>query len=269
MWLLRAANRRGPEANLWLGASTALVAGLVNVCSVMIFFAFSANVTGHMATLAEEVVKGHWHQVSVVLGWMFMFVLGAFVAGLSVTALGRRNPRLGHAAPLLLQTLLLGAVAYYGHRHYLETLRETEVLVGALLFSMGVQNGTVTAVSNAAVRTTHLTGLFTDIACGLALILQPRHRHDTKLGLRLRLHGGILAGYTLGGLVGGLACNLYGFRALYLGVALLAGILARDVMALRRAGLLLIPSARPPASKAARSAPQATAIHRSARPRPG
>src|SRR5262245_11556216 len=109
MWLLRPANRRTADADLWLGASTALVAGLVNVCSVMIFFAFSANVTGHMATFAEEIIKGHWHQVSVVLAWMLMFAFGAFLAGLSVTALASRSPRLAHAAPIALQAALLGA----------------------------------------------------------------------------------------------------------------------------------------------------------------
>lgn len=40
-----------------------------------------------------------------------------------------------------------------------------------LLFSMGMQNALVAKISNEIVRTTHLTGLFTDLGIVLALFL--------------------------------------------------------------------------------------------------
>ena len=232
MWLLKASEHRTAQDNLWLGTSTALVAGLVNVCSVMILFTFSSNVTGHVATFAEEVVKGQWHQVLVVLAWMLMFLLGALVANLFVTFIAPRSLHVGHGGPMVLQILLLCAVAHYGERHYEETLRETELLAAVLLFAMGLQNGTVARVSKSVVRTTHLTGLFTDLAIEISMMLRASLRADRELRFRFKLHTFILIGYLAGGLAGGYACTHLGFGAMYFGAALLAALLAHDLILL-------------------------------------
>jgi uncharacterized membrane protein YoaK (UPF0700 family) len=233
VWILLAPSRRNPGADLGMGVATALVAGLVNVCSVMLFFAFSANVTGHAATLSEELVKGHWYQVWVVLMWMALFLMGAFAANLMVTRLGARSVLWGHGGPLLLQLVGLCAVAYYGAHFYRETLWETELLIGVLLLSMGLQNGTVASVSNSVVRTTHLTGLFTDLGMELSQLLRRSAPRDDKLRERFKLHASILLAYIVGGVVGGLACRHWGFSALYLACPTLLGMLARDVVLLR------------------------------------
>jgi uncharacterized membrane protein YoaK (UPF0700 family) len=232
MMLLESVERRTARQNLWLGGTTGLVAGLVNVCAVIAFFAFASNVTGHWAILAEETVKGHWHQVSVVLIWLLLFVFGAFVANHMVTALRPYRPYLGRAAPCVLEILVLAAVGYYGHHHYGETLRETEYLVGALLFAMGVQNGMVSSITNNVVRTTHLTGLSTDLGMELSLASQSRYRRDPGLWFKLKLRFIILGGYVIGGLAGGMAYLRLGFQAFYLGIAILIFILVHDLVLL-------------------------------------
>jgi uncharacterized membrane protein YoaK (UPF0700 family) len=232
MMLLQTADRREARYNLWLGGSTAIAAGLVNVCSVMAFFAFSSNVTGHVAIFTEEIVKGHWHQVSVVLIWLALFLLGAFVANLIVITVGPRNVFIGHSAPAVLEMLALTGVAYYGHNYYLETLTETEYLVGALLFTMGLQNGMVATISNFVVRTTHLTGLFTDLGMELSMMTQARFRRDASVRFKLKLHVIILAGYLAGGLLGGAVYLRHGFQALYLASVLLGLIVIYDLAVL-------------------------------------
>lgn len=232
MMLLEGASQRSPQQDFRLGATTALVAGFVNVCSVIAFFAFSSNVTGHVAIFAEETVKGHWHQVSVVLLWMLLFLTGAFAANLSVTAWGARWPWAGRLAPPVAQILLLTAVAFYGHGYYRETLKETEVLVGLLVFSMGLQNGLVASVSGGTVKTTHLTGLFTDLGMELSMVLQRRYRGDAGLRTKLRLHLGILSGYIVGGIAGGFAFLQLGFPALYLAGGVLGAIVIHDLIGL-------------------------------------
>jgi uncharacterized membrane protein YoaK (UPF0700 family) len=149
-----------------------------------------------------------------------------------VTRIGSHNVVLGHGGPLLLQMLGLAAVAHYGERHYLETLWETELLVGLLLLTMGLQNGTVASVSNSVVRTTHLTGLFTDLAMEISLLLRPEGRKDARLRFRFTLHASILIAYLVGGVLGGLVCRHWGFRALYLACCILLGVLARDLAVL-------------------------------------
>ncbi|HEX6244959.1 MAG TPA: DUF1275 family protein, partial [Polyangiales bacterium] len=96
-----------------------------------------------------------------------------------------------------------------------------------------LQNGLVASVSNSVVRTTHLTGLFTDLAMELSLLLRPAGRKDARLRFRFTLHSAILAGYLVGGVLGGLLCSRWGFSALYFSCCILLGVLARDLTLLR------------------------------------
>lgn len=233
MILLEVPEKRGPQHDLWLGGTTAAVAGFVNVCSVIAFFAFASNVTGHVAIFAEEMVKGHWHQFSVVLAWVSLFIGGAFVANLSVGMLGLQFPRLARAVPLVLEILLLAGVGYYGYHYYAETLTETEYLVGVLLFTMGLQNSMVATVSKGIVKTTHLTGLSTDLGMEISMMLQPEHRDDPKLRFKLKLHLIIFAAYCLGGVLGGSLFVTVGFRAFHLAGLVLVFLLVHDLVMAR------------------------------------
>lgn len=47
-------------------------------------------------------------------------------------------------------------------------LENSNIIAFYLLFAMGLQNALVTKISNATVRTTHLTGLFTDLGIELS-----------------------------------------------------------------------------------------------------
>lgn len=235
MLLLSKPRRRSRSQDLALGGTTAVAAGMVNVASVMAFFAFSSNVTGHVAIFTEEISKGHWHQVSVVFAWLLSFLLGAVLANTLVAGLGRRHAILGHAAAPAIQVLLLLAVAYYCQLHYAETLRETEYLVAALLFSMGLQNSTVATVSGGVVKTTHLTGLFTDLGMEVAMLLRGEHLRDEGVAFKFVLHMTILACYLFGGMVGGLVYMRYRYVALVLAAGVLASVLAHDFILLWRA----------------------------------
>jgi uncharacterized membrane protein YoaK (UPF0700 family) len=264
MMLLESLQRRGARQNLWLGGTTAMVAGLVNVCAVIAFFAFASNVTGYWAILAEETVKGYWHQVSVVLTWLLLFIFGAFVSNMLITSLRAHKPHLGQALPCALEISVLAFVGYYGHHHYMETLWETEILVGALLFAMGVQNGMVSGVSNNVVKTTHLTGLSTDLGMELALAAQPRYRRDAGLWFKLKLRFIILGGYVVGGLSGGVAYLRLGFQAFYLGIAILVFILVHDLVLLwqaRRSGEAAHPTQHTPPRQRPEPHPASPAAH--------
>ena len=232
-------HRRTPRHDLWLGGLTAGVAGLVNVCCVIAFFAFASNVTGHVAVFVEELVKGHWHQVGIVGVWFGMFVLGAFHAHSSVSLLERRAPLVGRAIPLLTVTFLLASVGYYGDAHYAETLSETERLVAILLFSMGTLNSLVATVSGGAVKTTHLTGLSTDLGMELSMLVQGQLRGNRALQHKLVLHLLILGSYVVGGAAGGVVFLQTGFAAFYLGSVGLTLILVHDLSVAysERAGL--------------------------------
>jgi len=254
MILLGSPERRNRSHDLALGGTTAITAGMVNVCSVMAFFAFSSNVTGHVAVFTEEIAKGHWHQVSVVIGWLFCFLMGAVVANTLVHGLGRRLGVAGRAAAPVLQVALLLAVGTYCQHHYAETLRETEILVAVLLFTMGLQNSTVASISGGVVKTTHVTGLFTELGMELALLLRGVLGRNPVLTFKLTLHLTVLGGYLFGGVVGGLIYLQYKYAVLFLAAGVLASALAHDLIVLTRPAPALVDT--PPSSSGERDSYQ-------------
>jgi len=221
--------KRTLQNNLQLASTTALAAGMVNVASVIAFFAFSSNVTGHMAIFAEEIVKGHWHQVSIVFIWLFAFFFGAFISNFVIVSFNRLNSLLTHSIPVILEMIVLGIIGFYGHNYYLETLKETEYLVVGLLFSMGLQNGLVATVSGGVVKTTHVTGLFTDLGMEVSMYLNPQFRTDQNLIDKLKLHIMIAAFYFIGGILGGYLFMSIGFKVFYVVCLVLLVVLSIDL----------------------------------------
>jgi uncharacterized membrane protein YoaK (UPF0700 family) len=132
--------------------------------------------------------------------------------------------------------LLLAGVALYGTTAYGETLRETELLVTVLLFAMGLQNGLVATISGGVVKTTHLTGLLTDLGIEIALLLRAEERPKETLQFKLRLHLLILASYLLGGLLGGLVFLRVQFNAFYLASFVLSLLIVHDLVLSHPAG---------------------------------
>jgi uncharacterized membrane protein YoaK (UPF0700 family) len=196
-------NSRTLEDNKKLGALTAFSAGMVNVASVIVFFAFTSNVTGHFAILAEEIAKRNWYQAAVVFLWIFSFFIGNFTSNLIVIHSGKNYRQLSHALPLILEILCLLAVGIYGQFFYQETLNETEIMVGLMLFAMGIQNGLTATISNFAVKTTHLTGLTTDLGILLAMFTKKTYRENKKLTGKAQLLTTIASAYLLGGIFAG------------------------------------------------------------------
>src|SRR5690606_24340241 len=77
-------------------------------------------------------------------------------------------------------------------------------LSGLLLFTMGLQNALVTKISNSVVRTTHLTGLFTDLGIELSQIITKKpitEKIKIKRNIQLKLI--IIFCFFFGGILGG------------------------------------------------------------------
>jgi uncharacterized membrane protein YoaK (UPF0700 family) len=195
---------RSVSDNFKLGALTAFSAGMVNVISVMVFFAFTSNVTGHYAILAHEIAKGNWYQAAIALLWVVLFFLGNFVSNLIVIhGHNRLGNYIAHALPILLEIACLAFVGFYLHHFYQETLQETELLVAVMLFAMGLQNGLTASISNFAIKTTHLTGLTTDLGLLFSMFTKKEYREDKNLVHRAQLLLYIVSAYMSGGIVAG------------------------------------------------------------------
>jgi len=96
-----------------------------------------------------------------------------------------------------------------------------------LCFIMGLQNAVITKISNAEIRTTHITGLVTDLGIELGKLFYvnrlTRETLVTANHKKLRIHLALISSFFIGGLVGAIGFKWVGFIAtLPLSVLLLA-----------------------------------------------
>jgi uncharacterized membrane protein YoaK (UPF0700 family) len=238
--LRKLSNSRTLGDNIRLGTLTAFSGGMVNVASLLIFFSFSSNVTGHYAILASEVAKGNLYQVAVVFSWIFLFFFGSFISNFIVIHLNKTNTYLAHAIPIILEILCLIAVGVYGQFFYQETLVETEVLLGFMLLAMGLQNGLTASISNFAVKTTHLTGTTTDLGILFSMFTKKEYRMNPELKGKAKLLSAIAVSYLAGAIISGFLYFQVGFQVLYIVSLFLLVVISYDFYKIRLTRFLVL-----------------------------
>ena len=114
--------------------------------------------------------------------------------------------------PILIEILILVRVGLNCYPDVIP-INEAKVVACVLLFAMGIQNSIVTQISNSRVRTTHLTGLFTDLGIELSQLFfyrLPNERKVLSKSISLRLI--IILFFFLGCVLGGFLFRLLLFK---------------------------------------------------------
>lgn len=210
--------------NLQIASLLSFVAGLVNVIGFLSIQKLTTNVTGHFAYLIEETLKLNGSLILVYFLYTFFFLLGAFTSDLlAEISYGKREYR-RFLAPVSLEILILILTAYYGPGIIYD---HPNIIAFSLLFAMGLQNAMVTIISNSIVRTTHLTGLFTDLGIELSQFLFYKDKTKRKkLTSSILLRFTIINFFFLGGITAGILYTHFEIHSLYLApMILLAGLL--------------------------------------------
>jgi uncharacterized membrane protein YoaK (UPF0700 family) len=164
---------------------------------------------------------------------LLSFMAGAAHSAWLINLGGRLGWRSRYALPLLVEAVLLLAFGLAGA--VLPAQLVAIPIVPLLCFLMGVQNACITKISGARMRTTHVTGIVTDLGIEIGKLTywnaDPRSGAPKVMADRakMRLLAGLLACFTLGGVAGALAFARIGMAAcLPLAVVLL--ILANAVI---------------------------------------
>ena len=197
---------------VWVGAAVlAVVAGIVNVVGFLGFQQQAiTHLTGNTSLLGAALVAGDRAVAVGLLAMIAAFVGGATLGGLviqdSTLRLGRR-----YGVALSVEALLLAAsVPLFRAGH----------LGGPLLaaVAIGLQNAMATTYSGALVRTSHVSGMFTDLGLMLGHALRGLRVAQRRLGLCAL----VIACFFAGGVAGAMLFALAGYDALYV-PALLTG----------------------------------------------
>ena len=233
--------KRVESADRWLACSLATIAGAVNAAGFYVAGHYTSHMTGTISLLSDALALGKIGDALVALAVIAAFVCGAAVSTLLINRAERRLPNGAYAFSLLAEAALLflgGLVEALAP----EAMRAPLLILG-LSFTMGLQNAIVTRVSNARIRTTHVTGMVTDIGIELGQLLDRRlsPRDDGVADAdrrKLALHIPTVGGFLLGGVAGVIGYQAIGSLLLPLAGCLLIAIavpaIARRTMAGRQ-----------------------------------
>jgi uncharacterized membrane protein YoaK (UPF0700 family) len=224
-------SKRTYKHNVKLASLLGMTAGFVNAAGFLAFAVLTTNVTGHAALFAERIAFQDWKTARVIAFWMLLFLAGAFISGLIISRVGR-NQRFSYVTPILIEMLILLAVALGGYQ-YNQSLVAKEVFAGSLLFAMGLQNSLVSIVSGSVVKTTHLTGTFTDLGIELAQITQKGNADNLVLRSKIKLRLAIIFFFMLGALGGAYLFRSISFYAFLAPASILLFTLVYDIYRIR------------------------------------
>lgn len=200
-----------------LGYLMAFNAGAINAGGFLVLRLYTSHMTGFMSMMADSLVQGETALVLAAVGALLAFISGAAASAILVHWARHMHLRSTYALPLLLVAVLVlvfGAVGAVT-THW-RTWFAVPVTVLLLAFTMGVQNATLTKMSQATIRTTHMTGVVTDLGIELGKRLFWNRMADEASQVRanwphVRLFSGLLLMFLAGGIAGALGFQRWGF----------------------------------------------------------
>ncbi len=214
--------------NFRLAAFLSFIAGIVNICGVLALGVLTTNVTGHFAYFAEGVLKKNELFGVHFLFYILAFLSGSFLSSLLTEYYIIKERKAPHTAAMLLEILLLLTMGVCGDR-FVDAGISKPLLACVLLFAMGLQNSLVSKVSNSAVRTTHLTGLFTDLGIELSQLFFYKEKNQRQRLIRnIGLHGSIIVFFFSGCVAGGFLYLAIQFKTLIVATLILITALIFD-----------------------------------------
>lgn len=219
--------------NFRLAAFLSFVAGLVNICGVLALGVLTTNVTGHFAYFAEGALnKGDLFGAYFLL-YIVAFLAGSFVSSLLTEYLLIKGSKAPHSLAIMVEIAILLTMGLLGD-YFMSSGIDKRFLASLLLFAMGLQNSLVSKISNSTVRTTHLTGLFTDLGIELGKLFFPNEENEKKKLLHsIKLRLGIIVFFFSGCASGGFLFLAMKFKVLIIAAAIMVLALVYDNMLLK------------------------------------
>jgi uncharacterized membrane protein YoaK (UPF0700 family) len=209
---LIAAHHRAASSDRALALILAAIAGSANAGGFILLGSYTSHMTGYLSAIADNLVLQNLALVGQSLLAISLFICGAASSAIVINWGRAHKPTHQYSLPIGLQGALLAALAALGATPLPEAIAHP-LSLGLLCFIMGLQNATITKISYARIRTTHATGMITDVGIELGRAVYgrafhaPIHADRAKLGILLQLLGTFL----LGGIIGALGYGLVGF----------------------------------------------------------
>jgi uncharacterized membrane protein YoaK (UPF0700 family) len=169
---------RSQRANRQLAHFLAFIAGAANAGGYIAVKQYTSHMSGIVSAMADATAMQDLGWLGVGASALFAFLAGAACTAVLVNWGRRRDLNSEYAMPLMVEAALLICFGLTGgnlERHEWFVVPAT---VALLCFTMGLQNAIITKISGAEIRTTHLTGMVTDIGIELGKALYWNRKTD-------------------------------------------------------------------------------------------
>ncbi len=187
----------------------AFMAGMMNVVGFLSFEPQAiTHLTGTTSLLAVAMVQHNspmaWHLLAIISAFVFGAMLSGLLLRHSALRLGRR-----YGVALVIDAFLLIAAAQL-------LMRGNALGIYLIGIACGLQNAMATTYSGTVLRTSHLTGMFTDLGIALGHVMRGSSYDRRRLQLCLI----VISAFFTGGVVAGLLFPHIGYATLYIPAAL-------------------------------------------------
>jgi uncharacterized membrane protein YoaK (UPF0700 family) len=212
------------RANIAIWMSLAFQAGILNIGGFMACHRFVSHVTGFATFFGYEINQEDKSHAFGLLAVPLFFLFGCMISGqmVEIRLKLKMQPKyyltFGLIFFLICLVFLGGIFGYFGNFGESRAVFRSYALLALLCLTCGIQNGTITTVSKSVIRTTHLTGITTDLGLGLVRVL---NRNRLQGDIRVEVHANLMRAGIIFFFGFGSVCGGYIFTKLgYAGFAL-------------------------------------------------
>jgi uncharacterized membrane protein YoaK (UPF0700 family) len=221
--LTLASKKRSASKNLWLGAMLALVAGAINAGGFFLVQQYTSHMTGIISLAADSIALGEYFYATLMLIYIASFIGGSAFTTILVIKAKRKHLHSQYALTLMCEAMLLVAIALFWHFRGEDHTDIIPQFIMAFCFLMGLQNALITKASSAIIRTTHITGMTTDLGIEMGRLLMQENRAEAQRNSgNAKRHLMIIFSFFAGGIVGAMGVKWVGALAFMLLGLLLA-----------------------------------------------
>lgn len=221
------------KSNVVVWLLMAFQAGILNIGGFMATQRFVSHITGFATFFAADTVEQKYgHALGMLIVPLF-FLLGAMLSAQLVDIRLKLNLKPKYYFSFGIMFLILSSVYLAGHFNFFSPFGQPidvsndYALLILLCFACGIQNATITSVSRSVIRTTHLTGLTTDLGIGLVRLINRKKLGDvftTEDQQANWMRIGIISFFVFGSLIGGLSFKSWGYEGFLLPVLISGGL---------------------------------------------
>lgn len=209
---------RNQNDDLALARYLIFVAGAVNAGGLLAVAQYTSHMSGIVASIADNMAVGNSQIALAGLGALLSFLAGAASTAMLVNWGRRQSLNSVYALPLLVESILLLCFGIAGANLNIHMGLFVSMTVMLLCFIMGLQNALITKISKAEIRTTHVTGLITDMGIELGKLFYwniARHPRVAQKVMadknKIRVLASLVSLFFFGGVTGALGFKYVGF----------------------------------------------------------